>query len=216
MPVNDHESPFRVWRHLTTFISAVLFVLALADIPEQARKWRDGWIAVRGPLSGILDWITATLDGTAGRWILGVAALALMLLFSPLLDRPIEWVKKRGSTRITVGLGRLLAICRGVHRTNVAAVWYGRRSTRSKLSLRFDLDSESDISAYSLGTAGEVLSSNSSEWNCCAVFTDEAKWLVSFAIRPPRCDYLRDRGISAYRRTHVGAALSLPPTLSTT
>lgn len=134
MPVNDHESPFRVWRHLTTFISAVLFVLALADIPEQARKWRDGWIAVRGPLSGILDWITATLDGTAGRWILGVAALALMLLFSPLLDRPIEWVKKRYRARVGYSLSAGAYTARTSRQSGTAVVPPDRNSASVSIS----------------------------------------------------------------------------------
>lgn len=60
----------RKW--IGSLVGAVFFILSLADVPDQLRRWQD-WVF------GMSDGQLAFLAGDAGRWLLAVLGVLLAL-----------------------------------------------------------------------------------------------------------------------------------------
>ncbi len=82
-------------RRIIACFGALMTILALADAPEQARKWVEGLSTARGVLPGAIEWVMTLLAGNFGRWTLAALAGGMTLWALHILERPTDWILDR-------------------------------------------------------------------------------------------------------------------------
>ena len=67
------------WRVAASLVGAVLFLISLADVPEQIERWQ-GWLSEQGIVGAALRSALLAASGNTGRWGLALTGVALVLV----------------------------------------------------------------------------------------------------------------------------------------